>query len=295
MKTRIRSTTILCVRRDGKVVMAGDGQVTFGSEVLKGTARKLRRFYNGKIIAGFAGSTADAFALFARFETKLEQHNGILSRAAAVKREIRSFLEPFKEEILQWRCFVEDVLGQEHNVTKSVQAMFPVDALQEQMLEPGRFAEFLKLIREGMNASMQRMKSEFDSINTVFLEAVGQDSVSEIVGFKGVKVDGADALVLNSPLTPPQVRALLEGTTRVLHSLTDAVRARDAFRVSLEGSEARLKVLTDGIHEAMSTGNFKQAETVLLDTLATALNGDFATPVRGVPIGKTPHGALPSG
>lgn len=61
--------------------MAGDGQVTFGQEVLKATARKLRRIYNNKIIAGFAGSTADAFALFARFEAKLEQHNGQLPRA----------------------------------------------------------------------------------------------------------------------------------------------------------------------------------------------------------------------
>jgi len=82
MKTRIRSTTILCVRREGKVVMAGDGQVTLGSEVLKGSAKKLRRLYNGKIMAGFAGSTADAFSLFGRFETKLEQHNGNLSRSA---------------------------------------------------------------------------------------------------------------------------------------------------------------------------------------------------------------------
>src|SRR5205085_10186246 len=82
MKQRIRSTTILCVRRDGKVVMAGDGQVTLGSEVLKGSAKKLRRLFNGKILAGFAGSTADAFALFARFESKLEQHSGKLSRAA---------------------------------------------------------------------------------------------------------------------------------------------------------------------------------------------------------------------
>jgi len=61
--------------------MAGDGQVTLGSEVLKASAKKLRRLYNGKIIAGFAGATADAFALFARFETKLEQHNGNLARA----------------------------------------------------------------------------------------------------------------------------------------------------------------------------------------------------------------------
>src|ERR1700689_2054649 len=81
MKPRIRSTTVLCVRRDGKVVMAGDGQVTLGSEVLKSSARKLRRLYNDKIIAGFAGSTADAFSLFSRFETKLEQFNGNLSRA----------------------------------------------------------------------------------------------------------------------------------------------------------------------------------------------------------------------
>jgi ATP-dependent HslUV protease subunit HslV len=80
-KTRIRSTTILCVRRDGKVVMAGDGQVTLGSEVLKSSAKKLRRLYNNKILAGFAGSTADAFALFARFETKLEQFNGNLPRS----------------------------------------------------------------------------------------------------------------------------------------------------------------------------------------------------------------------
>jgi ATP-dependent HslUV protease subunit HslV len=82
MKTQIRSTTILCVRRDGKVVMAGDGQVTLGAEVLKSSAKKLRRLFNGKILAGFAGSTADAFALFGRFEGKLEQHNGNLSRAS---------------------------------------------------------------------------------------------------------------------------------------------------------------------------------------------------------------------
>src|SRR6202171_1018176 len=81
MKQKIRSTTVLCVRRDGKVVMAGDGQVTLGSEVLKASAKKLRRLYNGKILAGFAGATADAFALFTRFESKLEQYNGNLSRA----------------------------------------------------------------------------------------------------------------------------------------------------------------------------------------------------------------------
>ena len=81
MQERIRSTTVLCVRRDGKVVMAGDGQVTLGHEVIKGSAKKLRRLYNDKILAGFAGSTADAFALFSRFESKLEQVNGNLSRA----------------------------------------------------------------------------------------------------------------------------------------------------------------------------------------------------------------------
>ncbi|MGO9094826.1 MAG: ATP-dependent protease subunit HslV [Bryobacteraceae bacterium] len=81
MRQRMRSTTVLCVRRNGKVVMAGDGQVTLGQEVLKGSAHKLRRLYNDKILAGFAGSTADAFALFARFESKLEQHNGNLARS----------------------------------------------------------------------------------------------------------------------------------------------------------------------------------------------------------------------
>ena len=82
MTQKIRSTTVLCVRRNGKVVMAADGQVTFGQEVLKSGAKKLRRLYNNKIVAGFAGSTADAFSLFARFEAKLEQHSGKIDRSA---------------------------------------------------------------------------------------------------------------------------------------------------------------------------------------------------------------------
>src|SRR5262252_5449085 len=82
MRERIRSTTVIVVRRDNKVVMAGDGQVTLGHEVLKSSARKLRRLYQDKILAGFAGSTADAFSLFARFESKLEQYHGNLGRAA---------------------------------------------------------------------------------------------------------------------------------------------------------------------------------------------------------------------
>src|SRR6202451_2463048 len=79
-KRLIRSTTVLCVRRDGKVVMAGDGQVTRGEGVIKHTARKFRRLYQDKILAGFAGSTADAFSLFARFESKLEQYKRNLGR-----------------------------------------------------------------------------------------------------------------------------------------------------------------------------------------------------------------------
>lgn len=79
---RIRSTTVLCVRRNGQVVMAADGQVTLGENIIKHTARKIRRLYNDKILAGFAGSTADAFSLFARFEGKLEQYHGQLGRAA---------------------------------------------------------------------------------------------------------------------------------------------------------------------------------------------------------------------
>ena len=81
-KRLIRSTTVLCVRRDDKVVMAGDGQVTLGEGIIKHSARKIRRLYQDKILAGFAGSTADAFSLFARFESKLEQYHGNLGRAA---------------------------------------------------------------------------------------------------------------------------------------------------------------------------------------------------------------------
>jgi ATP-dependent HslUV protease subunit HslV len=79
---KILGTTILSVRRDGKVVIGGDGQVSMGNTVMKGNARKVRRLYKGQVLAGFAGATADAFTLFERFEGKLEKHSGQLTRAA---------------------------------------------------------------------------------------------------------------------------------------------------------------------------------------------------------------------
>ncbi|MGE0101722.1 MAG: ATP-dependent protease subunit HslV [Blastocatellales bacterium] len=81
-RLKIRSTTVLAVRRDDRVVVAADGQVTMGDTVMKSGARKVRRLYNDKVLAGFAGATADAFALFQRFESKLEQFHGQLNRAA---------------------------------------------------------------------------------------------------------------------------------------------------------------------------------------------------------------------
>ena len=82
MSAQMHSTTIICVRKDGKVALAGDGQVTLGDTVIKHGAKKIRRLYNNKILSGFAGSSADSFALFSRFESKLEQFHGNLSRAA---------------------------------------------------------------------------------------------------------------------------------------------------------------------------------------------------------------------
>jgi ATP-dependent HslUV protease subunit HslV len=79
---RIRSTTILAVRRNGQAAIGGDGQVTLGNTVLKADARKIRRLHNGLVLAGFAGSSADAFALLERFETKLKDHQGSVPRAA---------------------------------------------------------------------------------------------------------------------------------------------------------------------------------------------------------------------
>lgn len=77
----IRATTVICVRRDGQVAMAGDGQVTVGNTIMKHGAAKVRRLYHDKIIAGFAGSAADAFALFSRFEAKLEEYRGNMERS----------------------------------------------------------------------------------------------------------------------------------------------------------------------------------------------------------------------
>lgn len=81
-KPQIRSTTVIAVRKDGRVAMAGDGQVTMGNTVMKGNARKVRRLYDGKVLTGFAGATADAFNLFDKFEGKIKEYAGDLTRAA---------------------------------------------------------------------------------------------------------------------------------------------------------------------------------------------------------------------
>jgi ATP-dependent HslUV protease subunit HslV len=78
----MHGTTVLCVRRDSKVVIAGDGQVTMGQQVMKHSAKKIRRLFNDKVLAGFAGSTADALSLFERFEGKLQEHHGNLAKSA---------------------------------------------------------------------------------------------------------------------------------------------------------------------------------------------------------------------
>ena len=104
-KRLIRSTTVLSVRRNGKVVLAGDGQVTLGESVIKHSAKKIRRLYNDKIVAGFAGSTADAFTLFSRFEAKLEQYHGNLGRAAVeLAQDWRTdkFLRHLEALLLVW-------------------------------------------------------------------------------------------------------------------------------------------------------------------------------------------------
>ncbi|MBF1326424.1 MAG: ATP-dependent protease subunit HslV, partial [Megasphaera micronuciformis] len=83
METAFHATTIVAVSKDGKTAIAGDGQVTMGNSVImKGTAQKVRRLYNGKVVSGFAGSVADAFSLFDRFEAKLNEYNGNLIRSA---------------------------------------------------------------------------------------------------------------------------------------------------------------------------------------------------------------------
>ncbi len=82
MKEKVRSTTVIAVRRNGKIVMAGDGQVSMGNTVMKGNARKVRKIYDGKIMTGFAGATADAFTLLEKFEVRVKEFSGDLTRAA---------------------------------------------------------------------------------------------------------------------------------------------------------------------------------------------------------------------
>jgi len=126
MKEKMHATTVLCVRQDGKLVMGADGQVTFQNTVLKHKTKKIRRLYNDRILAGFAGATSDAFALFQRFETKLEEYNGNISRAAVelskdwrtdkVLRRLEAMLIVANEEKMYILSGTGDIIEPDENV-----------------------------------------------------------------------------------------------------------------------------------------------------------------------------------
>lgn len=112
MKNKVKSTTILVVKKDGKVAMAGDGQATLGNTIVKGNARKVRKIYDNKVLTGFAGSVADAFTLLDKFEAKVKEYNGDITRAAvelakmwrldkALSKLEASLLVANKDKILQ--------------------------------------------------------------------------------------------------------------------------------------------------------------------------------------------------
>lgn len=121
-----KGTTILCVRRGTEVAMAGDGQVSLGNTIMKHTARKLRRMYNDQVIAGFAGSTADAFTLFEKFEAKLQEYRGNLQRAAVelakdwrtdrILRHLEALLIVADSEVTLVLSGVGDVIEPEHGI-----------------------------------------------------------------------------------------------------------------------------------------------------------------------------------
>jgi len=122
----LHGTTILAVRRQGQVALGGDGQVTLGHTVLKGNARKVRRLYHGRVLAGFAGATADAFTLFERFEGQLEKHHGQLARSAVelakewrsdrVLRRLEALLVVADTESLLTLSGTGDVIEPEHDL-----------------------------------------------------------------------------------------------------------------------------------------------------------------------------------
>jgi ATP-dependent HslUV protease subunit HslV len=126
MKENIHGTTVLCVRQGGKVVIGADGQVTFQNTVMKHTAKKIRRLYNDKVLAGFAGATSDAFSLFQRFEAKLEEYNGNIARAAVelskdwrtdkVLRRLEAMLVVANEEKMYILSGTGDIIEPDENV-----------------------------------------------------------------------------------------------------------------------------------------------------------------------------------
>lgn len=125
-ETQIRSTTIVAVQRDGRVAMAGDGQVSMGNSIVKGNARKVRTIYDGRIAVGFAGATADAFTLFERFEARIKEYSGDLMRSAVelakewrtdrMLRRLEAMLLVADKDTMLLISGTGDVLEPEHGV-----------------------------------------------------------------------------------------------------------------------------------------------------------------------------------
>lgn len=125
-KTKIRSTTIIAVRKDGHVAMAGDGQVTLGNAVMKGNAKKVRRIYDDSVLVGFAGATADAFTLFERFEERVKEYGGDITRSAVelaklwrtdrMLRRLEAMLLVASKENILLISGTGDVIEPEHGV-----------------------------------------------------------------------------------------------------------------------------------------------------------------------------------
>ena len=142
-----RGTTILSYRRNGQVVIGGDGQVSLGNTVMKGNARKVRRLYNDKVLAGFAGGTADAFTLFERFEAKLEKHQGNLTRSALelakdwrtdrMMRRLEALLAVADQETSLIITGNGDVIEPEHGLSAAIALMENTDLSARDIVEKG--------------------------------------------------------------------------------------------------------------------------------------------------------------
>jgi len=249
----LHGTTVLAVRRNSRVVIGGDGQVTLGGTVMKGNARKVRRLYQNKVIAGFAGGTADAFTLFERFEGKLEKHGGNLTRAAVeLAKDWRTdrLLRRLEAEYREWTTKLTTIQGQKIKSTD----------LHTQVMESKIGYDENQVLRKRLNELHERYNFVVAEKNREYAQSFRTEPRKSGFGTSRV-VTGNEALIgRNSTVTYGQPQVISSGQTQYVSGQTQYISGQSQYITGQAQASGAAKTTQAAYGQPQITSTFGNIE-----------------------------------